>query len=248
MTPAAQTSVSPSTGASSVTSARARPGPASTKALASRTRSSSRGRAHSGRRRLHVGQRQHPPVVEQADGGPLGAGRQVADHHDRRSPGSAGPGAHDRSIATCQGSGVRRRLLTPENMTCQSLSITFSTVMVRFVVAPGRVTIRDVAERAGVSIATVSKVINERYGVAAATSEKVQAVIHELGYESSLVARSLRNHRTNVDRRSWSPTSSRSAPSSSRARPARSRPPATSSWSTPAAAAAPSTSAGRAGR
>ncbi len=70
--------------------------------------------------------------------------------------------------------------------------------MVRFVVAPGRVTIRDVAERAGVSIATVSKVINERYGVAAATSEKVQAVIHDLGYESSLVARSLRNHRTNV--------------------------------------------------
>ena len=70
--------------------------------------------------------------------------------------------------------------------------------MVRFVVAPGRVTIRDVAERAGVSIATVSKVINERYGVAAATSEKVQAVIRELGYESSLVARSLRNHRTNV--------------------------------------------------
>ncbi len=62
----------------------------------------------------------------------------------------------------------------------------------------GRVTIRDVAEHAGVSVATVSKVINERYGVSASTSARVQAVIDELGYESSLVARSLRNHRTNV--------------------------------------------------
>ncbi len=61
-----------------------------------------------------------------------------------------------------------------------------------------RVTIRDVAEHAGVSVATVSKVINDRYGVSASTSARVQAVIDELGYESSLVARSLRNHRTNV--------------------------------------------------
>ncbi|ACU72491.1 transcriptional regulator, LacI family [Catenulispora acidiphila DSM 44928] len=61
-----------------------------------------------------------------------------------------------------------------------------------------RVTIRDVAEQAGVSVATVSKVINQRYGVAADTSARVQAVISELGYEASLVAQSLRNHRTNV--------------------------------------------------
>src|SRR3569833_3114244 len=61
-----------------------------------------------------------------------------------------------------------------------------------------RVTIRDVAARAGVSVATVSKVINERYGVSAATLAKVRAVIKELGYEASLVAQSLRNHRTNV--------------------------------------------------
>jgi len=64
---------------------------------------------------------------------------------------------------------------------------------------PGtRVTIRDVAERAGVSVATVSKVINRRYGVAEATVRRVQDVIDELGYEASLVAQSLRNHRTNV--------------------------------------------------
>ena len=61
-----------------------------------------------------------------------------------------------------------------------------------------RVTIRDVAEHAGVSVATVSKVINQRYGVAADTMARVQAVISELGYEASLVAQSLRNHRTNV--------------------------------------------------
>jgi LacI family transcriptional regulator len=61
-----------------------------------------------------------------------------------------------------------------------------------------RVTIGDVAERAGVSIATVSRVVNERYGVADATILKVQKVIDELGYEASLVARSLRNQRTNV--------------------------------------------------
>ena len=61
-----------------------------------------------------------------------------------------------------------------------------------------RVTISDVARTAGVSVATVSKVINGRYGVAVATSVKVQEVIDQLGYESSLVARSLRSRRTNV--------------------------------------------------
>jgi len=60
------------------------------------------------------------------------------------------------------------------------------------------VTIRDVAAQAGVSVATVSKVINNRYGVAAATYARVQAVIADMGYEASLVAQSLRNLRTNV--------------------------------------------------
>jgi LacI family transcriptional regulator len=60
------------------------------------------------------------------------------------------------------------------------------------------VTIRDVAAQAGVSVATVSKVLNQRYGVSADTFARVQAVINELGYEASLVAQSLRNHRTNV--------------------------------------------------
>src|SRR4051812_47662488 len=63
---------------------------------------------------------------------------------------------------------------------------------------PVRMTIRDVAEQAGVSGAAGSKVINNRYGVAAATQERVQEVIDSLGYETSLVARSLRNQTTNV--------------------------------------------------
>jgi LacI family transcriptional regulator, galactose operon repressor len=61
-----------------------------------------------------------------------------------------------------------------------------------------RVTIGDVAAEAGVSVATVSKVINGRWGVAEQTSARVQAVIEELGYQSSLVAQSLRRRKTNV--------------------------------------------------
>lgn len=61
-----------------------------------------------------------------------------------------------------------------------------------------RVTISDVARAAGVSVPTVSKVINSRYGVAAETVERVQRVIDELGYESSLVARTLRSRETGV--------------------------------------------------
>lgn len=63
---------------------------------------------------------------------------------------------------------------------------------------PPRVTITDVARLAGVSVATVSKVVNGRYGVAAGTVERVRGVIAEVGYETSLVARSLRSHRTGV--------------------------------------------------
>ena len=62
----------------------------------------------------------------------------------------------------------------------------------------GRVTMQQVAAEAGVSVSTVSKVINGRYGVSSETFDHVTAVINRLGYEASLVARSLRNTRTNV--------------------------------------------------
>ncbi|GIG21986.1 LacI family transcriptional regulator [Cellulomonas chitinilytica] len=61
-----------------------------------------------------------------------------------------------------------------------------------------RVKMADVAQIAGVSVATVSKVVNGRYGVAQSTLTRVQEVIDQLGYETSLGARSLRSYRTNV--------------------------------------------------
>jgi LacI family transcriptional regulator, galactose operon repressor len=64
--------------------------------------------------------------------------------------------------------------------------------------AGGRVTIADVAAEAGVSVATVSKVINDRYGVAEQTYAHVRTTIDRLGYTSSLVAQSLRSRRSNV--------------------------------------------------
>ncbi len=59
-------------------------------------------------------------------------------------------------------------------------------------------TIRDVAAAAQVSVPTVSRVLNERYGVAPATAARVRQAIAELGYESSLAARGMRGARTGV--------------------------------------------------
>ncbi|WP_417555117.1 LacI family DNA-binding transcriptional regulator [Microbacterium sp.] len=61
-----------------------------------------------------------------------------------------------------------------------------------------RPTINDVAHAAGVSVATVSKAVNGRDGVAPATLAHVLSVVEELGYASSLVATSMRRRRTNV--------------------------------------------------
>jgi LacI family transcriptional regulator len=60
------------------------------------------------------------------------------------------------------------------------------------------VTIAEVARHADVSIPTVSKVINGRWGGADATVARVKAVIDELGYASSLGAASLRSRTTGV--------------------------------------------------
>lgn len=60
------------------------------------------------------------------------------------------------------------------------------------------VTIHDVAKAAGVSISTVSRVLNNKDYVAPETYEQVQAVIKEMGYASSLAARSMRSRKTGV--------------------------------------------------
>jgi LacI family transcriptional regulator len=56
----------------------------------------------------------------------------------------------------------------------------------------GRVTIRDVAELADVSVATVSAVINRNKYVSPELKRRVEQAIDQLGYTRDLVARSLR--------------------------------------------------------
>jgi LacI family transcriptional regulator len=61
-----------------------------------------------------------------------------------------------------------------------------------------RVTIRDVASKAGVSVTTVSRVMNGKDDISEETINRVQAVVQDLGYATSLAARGMRSHRTNV--------------------------------------------------
>lgn len=56
----------------------------------------------------------------------------------------------------------------------------------------GRVTIRDVAEDAGVSVAAVSKVLRDAYGVSETLRAKVRASIARLGYRPHAAARGMR--------------------------------------------------------
>jgi LacI family transcriptional regulator len=57
-------------------------------------------------------------------------------------------------------------------------------------------TIQDVAREAGVSVSTVSRVLNGKVDVAEETQERIQSVISKLGYASSLAARSMRSRKT----------------------------------------------------
>ncbi len=61
---------------------------------------------------------------------------------------------------------------------------------------PPRVNIKHVAKAAGVSTQTVSRVVNERPDVAAATRKRVLQVIEALGYRPSELARSLIQQRS----------------------------------------------------
>jgi LacI family transcriptional regulator len=61
-----------------------------------------------------------------------------------------------------------------------------------------KITIKDVAQAAGVSTQTVSRVINSRPDVSPDTRKQVQQVITELGYSPNVIARSLSRGRTNT--------------------------------------------------
>jgi len=60
------------------------------------------------------------------------------------------------------------------------------------------VTIQQVAKAAGVSISTVSRVLNAKVDVASDTQDRIQAVIDEMGYTSNLAARSMRSFKKNL--------------------------------------------------
>lgn len=60
----------------------------------------------------------------------------------------------------------------------------------------GPVTIVDIARHAGVSIKTVSRVINREDGVGAETRARVQALVEAMGYRPNVSARSLSSRRS----------------------------------------------------
>jgi len=59
-------------------------------------------------------------------------------------------------------------------------------------------TMRDVAVRVGVSVQTISAVVNQKPGITSETRDRVFAAIEELGYRPFSVARSLRTRRTHT--------------------------------------------------
>ncbi len=60
------------------------------------------------------------------------------------------------------------------------------------------VTIQDVAKTAGVSVSTVSRVLNGRVDVASDTQGRILTVIDNLGYTTNLAARSMRSQKKNL--------------------------------------------------
>src|SRR5437879_6290820 len=59
-------------------------------------------------------------------------------------------------------------------------------------------TIKEIAKLAGVSIGTVSNVLNDLSTVRESTRTRVESAIRELGYQPSLLGRALRKDKTNM--------------------------------------------------
>ncbi|MFF2015815.1 LacI family DNA-binding transcriptional regulator [Paenibacillus sp. NPDC058177] len=61
---------------------------------------------------------------------------------------------------------------------------------------PKKVTIADVAKKAGVGIATVSRALNNQEGISAATKERILEIIKEMGFSPNTSAQSLKIRQT----------------------------------------------------
>lgn len=57
--------------------------------------------------------------------------------------------------------------------------------------------VKEIARRAGVSIATVDRVIHNRKGVSEATKEKIKEIIEEIGFKPNMLASRLASKKTN---------------------------------------------------
>ena len=60
------------------------------------------------------------------------------------------------------------------------------------------VTIQDVAKTAGVSVSTVSRVLNGKVDVASETQDRILSIINNMGYTTNLAARSMRSFKKNM--------------------------------------------------
>lgn len=75
-----------------------------------------------------------------------------------------------------------------------------------------RVTLKDVAAKAGVSYQTVSKVLNKQASVTEATEARIWAAIRELGYRPNVSARNLRTQSSNLLGYAWRQGGSKEEP------------------------------------
>src|SRR5207302_4205143 len=83
----------------------------------------------------------------------------------------------------------------PKRQRCSRKSVHRRRIVAYVSVRP---TIKDVAERAGVSIATVSRALNDKDDVSVQTRERVREVARSVGYSADPVARSLASQKTRL--------------------------------------------------
>ena len=69
-----------------------------------------------------------------------------------------------------------------------------------------KITLKEVAVRAGVSYQTVSKVLNRQAQVSKETEQRIMDAVHELGYRPNQIARNMRVMRSHMIGYSWVPT------------------------------------------